>query len=298
MSCWNGNADCLATGGIDRAGSTIMATADGGRTWNPAHSGRWLTCAGTGHCVVAGLAVDLGQPPKTPPSSEISYSLNGGRTWSAASLPAGSWGVNQLDCPTVTTCYAAATDLRSKFPAILVSGDGGRSWAPHPISASVQQLGAIDCSDVSHCVVEGFIPDRPNTFTVNGTPVTITTSDGGRSWGVHRLVHDLDVGPLSCADADDCLVVSNDLITGAAYVYASTDAGIHWHEAHRFQLADTDGMIDRPTAFSVTSISCERARCWVTGGVGDGPEGPHARGLIFLGNSAGTEWRLVHLARN
>jgi photosystem II stability/assembly factor-like uncharacterized protein len=115
------------TGGTFEQSVAAATSRDGGATWKAATMPSFpnfaslgaVACPTTSECVAVGSyvdgAVDVGI---------VVSSTNGGATWSAAALPAGTLELQTVGCPTANHCVAAGES------GALVSNDGGRTWTP------------------------------------------------------------------------------------------------------------------------------------------------------------------------
>jgi photosystem II stability/assembly factor-like uncharacterized protein len=203
--------------------ASIYSTKDGGLTWQQADlpTGdvpQSVSCTSS-RCVV------IAATPTRTVSGHITRgvvfsSADGGRTWQTGALPTGFgvvWsGPSQLDCVTVSTCWATGTvvapDPAFSTDTVLVSvvassDDGGLTWQIHPIPADVSQphLYSISCPTAQQCSLAGW--SGPGSVTLPSTSAILSTLDGGSNWSQDRL--DIGsgafVGAISCPSGNVCV---------------------------------------------------------------------------------------------
>jgi hypothetical protein len=191
---------------------------------------------------------------------------NGGATWSTlTSTGLFPYYVYGLDCPSLTTCYAALQG------GLALSVDGGSSWTQLSWSNSLSVLD-LSCPSTRTCFVIAVnaVNGAPSTSLVlqryrnDGGSVTtvkslatsgasaasiscpssttcmavgatgdrstvLTTTTSGASWTVHDLP--ANVGPAvadSCAGAGDCVVAAASPNDRGLVAAATTSGGLSW----------------------------------------------------------------------
>lgn len=203
-------SDCIALG---PEGWRALSD-DGGVTWTTSRMSAWsevdfgaLACPSPTTCVALGTTGDR---------SVILVSHDDGLEWRPAATSWPSLDLSGLSCPTARVCYSAASEGTRSYlllettdggnrwtrrPApvwlascpvvghcwatwnngeVSVTGDGGRSWATQRLgigAGGYPQIAALSCFSLTGCVGVG-IEHHP------GYPVTVFTSDGGRTWHI------------------------------------------------------------------------------------------------------------------
>ncbi len=207
-SCPNAST-CFAVGSYQ----TIMATTDGGSSWDIQKSGtpqdgavapppltprglNAVSCPNAGTCFAVG---DLGT---------ILATTDGGANWSDQDSSTDS-NLLGVSCPTASTCFAVGGDAR-----IITTSDGGNDWSRQSsgLGASVRNLlSDVSCASASMCVAVG------NRGTVLGT------SDGGSTWTLRGSGTDVYLDGVSCPNTSACVAVGSGGTT-----LRSMDGGQSW----------------------------------------------------------------------
>jgi hypothetical protein len=172
-----GAVACPTTTTCIAVGDSLIVSNDSGRTWNyEGVSGgtqalRSISCSSSTTCVAVGA--NLGAQFNPTLSASAIITTNGGQTWTGASLPEGSGGVQYLSCIS-SNCVGAGTNVdRAGGGVIVTSSDGGLTWsAPTSVSGAVQ-VADVSCAAANHCVVTG-----RDAF---GNPLLLQTTNG-TSW--------------------------------------------------------------------------------------------------------------------
>jgi photosystem II stability/assembly factor-like uncharacterized protein len=149
----------------------------------------------------------------------VAVTADGGRTWSAAALPAGVGPLHALACPTPARCLAVGTsspNLAGITPAHSVavsSTDGGRTWSAAGAPPGIGDAVAVACPTTRRCTAVG----TAWTGTAPPAPVgaVATTNDGGATWrepAGPRLATGLVA--VACPTATDCVAGGGDLLAG------------------------------------------------------------------------------------
>ncbi len=122
-SCLAAGTSSTATTGFVAAGGQLIASSNGGSTWQilppsvPDNDASGIACPGPNVCVVVGTDwVGTAQPQ---PRAGIVASTDGGRQWQQASLKYVPVGLSSVACPVVTQCVAAGGNVlvRVSLPA-------------------------------------------------------------------------------------------------------------------------------------------------------------------------------------
>ena len=214
--------------------------------WQPSSSGA-VAASVTATCptVTTCYADNLGSSQY---GAVVEVTTDGGATWQAASLPAGTWLTSNLTCPTAEGClvggYAGvpvgAASPSGGTPAIFVTTDGGGDWSTVPLPGSAAEVVSLACRSATACVGASY--GTPTSTARQGAAASVRTTDGGASWSVTPFpgvfVPSNPYG-VSCADAGDCVVVGttgfgttptgSSTASGAALY--SVDGGATWSAA-------------------------------------------------------------------
>jgi photosystem II stability/assembly factor-like uncharacterized protein len=142
----------------------ILATSDGGRTWNAQTSTGphlWhVTCVDAKHVWAIG------------PHGALLRSSNGGSTWRTDEIA----GVDMVDSGGGGITFADASHgWIATGDAVRASSDGGATWAVQYQRKGIRLRG-VACSDSEHVWAVG------TRGGFDGQPVVIATTDGGATW--------------------------------------------------------------------------------------------------------------------
>ena len=179
------------------------------------------------------------QPSSTQPSGQTGRSVRPSGTWQLAGyitepgwqaqLGSGSY-VDQLTCPTTTTCYSAGPDLgvaQDSLPetqfVLTVTHNGGATWQQSLLPPDGTSFMGFTCPPTTTCMV-------PAVNGYNPAPgYMFTTVDGGQSWTSLPLPGgDVSLVQLSCATTSACVAVESQDNPMENVVYFTTDAGHDW----------------------------------------------------------------------
>jgi hypothetical protein len=212
--------------------------------WQPSSSGAVAaSVAVTCPTVTTCYADNLGSSQY---GAVVEVTTDGGATWQAAPLPAGTWLTSNLACPTAGRClvdgYAdvpiGATSPSGGALAAFVTTDGGATWSVEPLPVGAEKVISLACRSATSCIGAGY---GPTTSPPPGSAVALRTTDGGDSWSVASLPEAFvptDNGA-SCAGVGACVVVGttgfgttptgSSTASGAALY--SADGGSSWSAA-------------------------------------------------------------------
>jgi hypothetical protein len=223
---------CLAIGTV-AAGGAAFASSPGHPAWTnigslpPGVNGASaLSCSDNRHCWVTGYT----SADPLHVSGVVAATSNGGTTWTALPVPAGTGYLNGIACmqdgsassttthtqrgtgsPSVAgaSCVAVGTSAvaqgqtRTGHGLILTSGNGGASWTSEPVPSSVATLFAVSCPSIGSCVAVG---STPAASTQAG--VTVLTGASQTPWQRPTIVTmPLAVSGVSCPSTSNCAVV-------------------------------------------------------------------------------------------
>jgi hypothetical protein len=190
--------------GPDADHGVLLTSDDGGLTWQrhtwPKRYGPgWepeVTCSDASHCAMIGFVEHDGierfaygytSGKDAVQYTVIGFSADGGKTWPRTSGFPRSMPytmINDLTCPTSTTCYAAGADAIAEHigntyndgsAVVGVTQDAGRTWqrvtfaVPAQVPSGMQgdsfmDIGQIQCPQADACVAIG-ISDQGSTST-------------------------------------------------------------------------------------------------------------------------------------
>ena len=213
-----GTADCTA---IASDGTTFWSahSTDFGGTWTrdgslPAglEDAGALSCAVDGTCLVTGFTATTAGHGQ----GAVAVSIDGGMTWSAATVPAGTGLLQSATCTTVTTCLAVGTTsstVSAVVPArgaILSSDDGGHTWSATGSPAPVDDMYGIACPSPLICAVVG--TDWTGTPAV-GEGAVGRSLDGGLTFSASRTEYTpLALTAVACPTTAGCIAVGGNTV--------------------------------------------------------------------------------------
>ena len=177
----------------------------------------------------------------------VEATTDGGDSWHALALPAGTWLTSDLACPTTEHCLVGGytgvppgvTPPAQGVPAIFTTVDGGSSWTTQTIPGVVQ-LVAVACGTSADCVASAL--GAPTAADPEGPSVVVRTTDSGTTWSVSPLpgaFAPANFNGLSCTGLESCVMVGTSqsaaaisgepTVSGAALY--SADGGATWSAA-------------------------------------------------------------------
>jgi hypothetical protein len=210
--------DCTVIAGDGTTFWSALST-DFGRTWArggnlPAglQGAGGLSCVPGAACLVTGYTLTTGGHGQ----GAIVISLDGGTTWSAADVPAGTGLLQSVACAAVTTCLAVgttSTTVSAVVPAhgaVLVSNDDGHTWSPAPEAPSVNDGFGVDCPSSLICAMVG---TKWVGHPAVGTGAVAQSRDGGGSFVASTTSYTpLPLTALACPTAQRCVAVGGDTV--------------------------------------------------------------------------------------
>jgi photosystem II stability/assembly factor-like uncharacterized protein len=208
---------------------TVVAT-DGTTFWS-AHSSdfghTWLRegdlppglmDAGNLSCVTGAACLVTGFTATTAGHGQgaIAISTDGGGTWAAAAVPAGSGLVQRAACTTISSCLAVgttATAVSAVIPAqgaLLTSDDGGHTWVRAAATQPIDDIYGIDCPSPSTCAMVG--TNWTGTPAV-GTGAVARSTDGGAVFTAATTEYTpLALTAVTCPTTQGCVAVGGDTV--------------------------------------------------------------------------------------
>ncbi|HEY1734156.1 MAG TPA: hypothetical protein VGG23_06890, partial [Acidimicrobiales bacterium] len=182
--------------------------------WQPSSSGAVAaSVAATCPTVTTCYADNLGSSQF---GAVVEITTDGGATWLASPLPAGTWLTSNLTCPTADECLVAgytgipigAASPSGGTPAVFVTTDGGASWSTVSLPAQAVDVVSLACRSATACVGASY--GTPTSTAPQGAATSVRTTDGGASWSASpfqdAIIPSRPYGA-SCAGAGDCVVV-------------------------------------------------------------------------------------------
>ncbi len=214
--------------------TVIVATKNGGTTWEPQHvtggttpqlSG--ISCPTRLACMAVGT-----NGASLPGSGVVVTTQDGGVTWSPAVAPASALSVAGVTCSSTADCTALVSQGTVMWSAH--SADFGQTWQqegdlPSLFVASDELL----CSGGT-CLVPGYVP----TGNGQGEGAIALSADGGQTWALASVPAGIGVlGSVACPAPADCLAAGttattvSDVVPAKGELLHSVDGGHSWVSA-------------------------------------------------------------------
>jgi len=177
IACTSSGSHCWATG---TAGSSAIAVyLTSGTTWQ-ADSGVPSGSTALSNLTCPGVTSGCFALYQTPSSAGV-MAIGSGTTWSTANLPAGVVSMEQLVCPSTSSCFAVGTSAQSAVVDVLASGSwSSASFAATPGGTPVYVTGlactaATTCAAAAATETAGVVLTYSNgTFSGASTPTNLT----------------------------------------------------------------------------------------------------------------------------
>jgi hypothetical protein len=190
-----------------------------GRTWArggdlPAglEGATGVSCLPGAACLVTGFTPTTGGHGQ----GAVVISVDGGATWTAAAVPAGTGLLQSASCATLTTCLAVgttSTTVSAVVPAkgaILTSDDGGHTWLRATESPSVNDIFGVDCPSAVICAMVG---TKWVGQPAVGTGAVAQSHNGGASFAAATTAYTpLPLTALACPTPSRCVAVGGDTV--------------------------------------------------------------------------------------
>lgn len=277
---------------IGKSDATFLSTSDGGRTFqdSPIVSGdsmQSLACSSSSHCTTVGWSDAVGS--NDPTAGVAARTTDGGRTWSAGSLPTG-FGISyltQLSCADASHCSVTGLiNIAVQNPPECASIPQ-RSEPSTPTtttslvtpSAAVQRIAQTEsaaASSANQKVTNGFSCNTSGYLLIGDIA---STTDGGRSWTPDPLPADVpqpQFSGLSCPTNNLCWATGSEAVpvhigntfdAGSSMVLGTTDGGSSWSRV-TFSVPAGAPNYDGQSYLSIGAIKCPSAGICVALGVG------------------------------
>jgi hypothetical protein len=217
-----GPSDCTV---IASDGTTFWSahSSDFGHTWQREgnlppglQDAGNLSCLPGGSCLVTGFTATTAGHGQ----GAVALSSDGGATWSASTVPAGTGLIQGVACATVTSCLAVgttSTTVTAVVPAhglILRSDDGGHTWVGAATAPPVDDIFGVACSATLLCAVVG--TDWVGSPAI-GTGAAALSRDGGGDFTASTTEYTpLALTGLSCPTTHYCVAVGGDTVARIA----------------------------------------------------------------------------------
>ena len=171
-----------------------------------------LSCVAGAACLVTGFTATTAGHGQ----GAIAISTDGGATWAAAAVPAGSGLLQRATCMTISSCLAVgttATAVSAVIPAqgaLLTSDDGGHTWVRAPAAQPIDDIYGVDCPSPSTCAMVG--TNWTGTPAV-GTGAVARSTDGGAVFTAATTEYTpLALTAVTCPTTQRCVAVGGDTV--------------------------------------------------------------------------------------
>lgn len=217
--------------------SFLYTTADGGLTWQ-LQSQLPNMASGCGlHFISLTVGFSGGCPNTSSPTASLTFTRDGGRTWSQVRLPEPAGNQFTVTAPTffdqmhgIVQVIAQSTqgNTISSSDYVAITNDGGQTWSAQPsysIPGYAQAFFFVDESRYYAVVTDG----KGDTATL------YRTIDGGHSWGAMSSLPPLMYGPqiMFIDQQRGFLEEPPEQIGKAPRTFLSTtDGGRTWKDVH------------------------------------------------------------------
>jgi hypothetical protein len=239
--------------GINGTNAAFLSTSNGGASFTdrPIVTGdsmQSLTCSSNLDCTTVGWNNALG--PNDLTAGVAAHSTDGGRTWTAASLPEG-FGISSdshLSCADALHCSVTGLiDITVQNPpqcSSMPQGGGGTPLPASPQSPAVKAISQMESEVATNANLKsaqsgvgGFSCNPNGTSLISDIASTV---DGGRSWTPDPLPTDVPepmLFGLSCPTDGQCWAAGSDAVPeqvgsvsngGSPVVLGTTDGGATW----------------------------------------------------------------------
>jgi hypothetical protein len=286
-AAWPGNARdlscapslCVWDGIGGAAEGVIMASHDGGRTWQQVYGppGSGSLTVGSSTCPAATTCMVITRSsawPRTaitahgfgPPT--LTVTTDGGGSWATFSLPAAATGLAGIACTTAVDCVVVGGQVSRPFAGVTI--DGGRTWTRSELPSGLVPV-SVHCVAGSRCVAWGV-----STVGVRHAWIAAFSTDGGRGWRLSALPAGTTIAggvAFACSTGGTCLAVTSDRAAKVTGLLVSDDAGASWATAPSAGLTTAAA----PPRLTVLRVACSTATdCWAAGSSATAPGGTAA----------------------
>jgi hypothetical protein len=228
---------------------TVTASPDKGTSTNQLSA---VSCApATAQCATVGYFNDVisGYSDVVPQTLSEAWSGTSWATTSTADALAPDVGLNDVSCPTSTSCTAVGSyESGAGARQVLIEELANGAWAAVPgqsPSATSNDLGAVSCPSSSACVAVGF-------YATAKTDQALVERWSGGAWSVSPTPDEgtgyNQLNGVSCASATSCVAVGFYSAAGGSRVLIESLANGSW--------TATAGPALAASASYLESVSC------------------------------------------
>ncbi|MGH9304293.1 MAG: hypothetical protein ACRDZ5_07780 [Acidimicrobiales bacterium] len=269
-----------AAGGTVGGSSALVVTTDGGSRWTTSPVSGFsgdlveLTCLSSSTCDgIAGPswasaehpAGDLLGTPSASPNESFVATLDGGRSWSASSLPASEY-VEDFYCTSAESCLvmgreASTTAGPDEADFVIETSDAGRTWKSGalPEGFTLGPISDLSCATSTDCFVTGMVPVTPanpplcppsaQRLPHMSPAVAAISRIESRLWSQSAAKEAEEGGGFSCVGGGAGPTVSD--------IVSTNDGGLTW---------TPDALPSNVPQPSISDIACASATtCWASG---------------------------------
>jgi hypothetical protein len=250
-SVWMVTRDCGAVASTARScPMRVLGSADGGRHWRPtpaqpagavvargevgpptAFGQTSLLRTGRSSAYVLSSAVTAG------PGATLSFTADGGATWSRRSLPCGTRALSTVlaAAPDGTLAAVCAGEPGAGFQAkwLAISSDGGRRWSQRGPCGANPPAAACTRSPLSQGYLgEALATSAQTVYVIGDRSGLVITRDGGRHWrNLGATVGNVNGEPAAVmffGPRDGIVLGRENTAQAPVAIWHTTDAGRHW----------------------------------------------------------------------
>ncbi len=200
LACLSVSTCLAATAGPAGNSGVVLRTTNGGGRWHPVKTTTfglvWASCASSRACAVLG-------------GGHLLSTVNGGDKWVTHAMPAHSSAVDEVACPSATTCLAAGATTN----VVWRSSDRGASWKSAALTHTpgVQRL---SCGTTKMCEAVSAVG------LVSTGPTLWRTANAGKTWTRQRVPNvssgfakayapSVALDTVVCRSVRDCLIAGH-----------------------------------------------------------------------------------------
>ena len=210
-----------------------------------------------------------------PAGAEASATTNSGSTWTTQTVPSGTNYLNDIACPSTTTCYAVGAS-NSNSGAILATTNSGSTWTTQTVPSGTYYLKAIACPSTTTCYAVG------ENSSGSGGAIILATTNSGSTWTTQTVPSGTEfLYGIACPSATTCYAVGAIVIYYGSsafdygYILATTNSGSTWS-------AQT---VPSGTSY-LTAIACpSTTTCYAVG-----ENSSYDGGTILATTNSGSTW--------
>lgn len=126
---------------------SIGVTGDGGKVWTTTTAipidSYGVACADAGRCWVVGANLAF-------TDGLVEATVNGGKNWTAETLPAATPVLESISCANASDCTAVGHDVA------VTTTDGGANWSSAALPSGIMDLEGVSCPAPSACQAVGY----------------------------------------------------------------------------------------------------------------------------------------------